>query len=196
MQRVIVPLVFSIAVLLGLTQGTPSPSTAAVAAMIQTTPTPTPPGDLCPDPTAVWQDAVDVRPDAAAAAKTRPLDVTGDQDFYLVIWTLRPGTCVPYTAEGNQKDGAVILMVQQGIIDFTAEHYGDDTTAQVLTGRVSSASGTVLTFGETKRLYPGDWVTMDDQVWFTYTSVGGESAVVLKAVWAKIPDSGCGGGCK
>ena len=148
-------------------------------------------------PTPGWEADIDVRPDASSAAFIKPRDVTGDQNLYLAIWTLRPGTCIPYGARGNQKDGAVILMVQQGIIDFTAERYGDDPTVRVLWGRVSSADGIPYEFGTQKRLYPGDWVSMDDQVWFTFTSVGGESAVVLKAVWANPPPvAGCGGGCK
>jgi hypothetical protein len=46
-------------------------------------------------------------------------------------------------------------------------------------------------------LYPGAWVTMNDQMWFTLRAIGGESAEVLKAVWAKPPiDIGGAGGTR
>ncbi len=199
MYRVLVPLVFAVAMLLGIMGGAPGHSVAlSSAATPEATPAPTPPAELCTetDP-GVWMPAIDVRPPRAAAALTRPLDVTGDQDLYLVVWTLRPGTCIPYSAEGNQKDGAVILVVQQGIIEYTAQPFGEGSTAEVRWGHADSEDGTVLDFGTTLTLYPGDWVTQNDQVWFTFQSVGGESAVVLKAVWAKLPpDIGCGGGCR
>jgi hypothetical protein len=210
MQRVIVAVIVSVVVLLGLTLGTVSRSTAGVGAALQETPTP--PAELCPadaatpaeaaapaeaTPVPGWETLIDVRPDAAPAAVVKPRDVTGEQRLYLSIWTLRPGTCIPYSARGNQKDGAVILIVQQGIIDFTARPYGDDPKPSVRWGRVSSEDGIDYAFGARARLYPGDWVTMSDQVWFTFRSVGGESAVVLKAVWANPPiDAGCSGGCK
>lgn len=171
------------------------------------TPEPTPPAELCAAGAgAPWESRIDVRPPQADAALTFPLDLTDDpadtEDtrlFYLVVWTLQPGTCVPYASEANSKDGAVILLVQQGIVEYTWQPY-PGSSGQVLWGRTAIEGvddGETLDPGDTLTLYPGDWVVQDDRTWFTFSSVGGESAVVVKAVFAKPPvDIGCAGGCK
>jgi hypothetical protein len=47
-----------------------------------------------------------------------------------------------------------------------------------------------------RKLYPGDWVSQNRKVAVTLTNVSGESAVILKAVFAKPEGGGCRGGCK
>ena len=157
---------------------------------------PPPPTEVCADTeTDDWENEIDVQPPGASDAFVRPLD-SADQDLYLVVWTIRPDTCIPYTATGNQKDGAIVLIVQDGVVEYTAEPYFAESAAEVTWGHAAGDSET-LAFGVTQTLYPGDWVTQNDQVWFTLRAIGGESAVVLKAVWAKPPqDAGCNGGCK
>jgi hypothetical protein len=214
MQRPIVLFMFVIAIVLGLSgskvsvispagASTPTAATATTAATARPEPsydpclpsTPTVEGDVTTTPVP-WDSAIDVRPPSDSAALLKPRDVTGDQDLYLVVWTLPPGTCIPFSAEGNKKDGAVILMVEQGTIEFIAEPYEGDTAVTVSWGTATS-SGEELGFSSSQVLGPGDWVMMDDQVWFSYTNVGDENAIVYKAVWADLgDDEGCGGSCK
>lgn len=199
MQRVTVLLVFAIALLAGSTFNTGSQSTiVAGAALLQATPSPTPPADICQAAPVPWQDAVIVNPYAAAAAVVLPRDSKDSgQNLYLTTWTVPPGTCVPYEAPGNMKDGAIILIVQEGTIIFTAEAYGSGTQAKVYWGHDSDVSGHLLGWHTPQTLNSGDWVTIDDQVWFTFSNSGDKNAVVIKAVWALPPiDVGCAGGCK
>jgi hypothetical protein len=173
-----------------------SGSTRSLALEASPTPPPTPPTEVCDGTeTDHWEDEIDVQPFGASDALVRPLD-SADQDLYLVVWTIRPGTCIPYTAAGNQKDGAIVLIVQDGVVEYTAEPYVAGSVAEVQWGHTTGDSD-ILDFGVTQTLYSGDWVTQNDQVWFTLRAIGGESAVVLKAVWAKPPiEAGCSGGCK
>lgn len=199
MRRGVAPIVFVVAVLLAPIGVAARPASSAVGLAQETpTATPTPPPEECAaDPEKTYLRAIDVDPWSGDAAITRPIAVTGGQDFYLVAWTVPPGICIPYDAEGNKKDGAVILMVEQGVIAFRAEEYDPSSGAEVLWGRPWSDDGSALPVDMPQTLYPGDWVTMSGQVWFTFESVGDEDAVVYKAVWAVPPDDvGVHGGSK
>ena len=50
--------------------------------------------------------------------------------------------------------------------------------------------------GSPQPLYPGDWITQDQKVLFSYFNAGSDTAIILKAVWAAPDGGGCGGGCK
>jgi hypothetical protein len=161
-----------------------------------------PPANLCATADQIADPAADVRPpgldDAAVvpAAEFAAGEPLPARELYLVVITLPPGKCVPYESKGNQKDGAMVLIVQQGTIEYRADAYYDGPTPLVVWGDTHGTEGDV-TLGTIKRLYPGDWVTHDQQVWFTYRNVGADPAVILKAVWAvQQPGSGCGGGCR
>ncbi|MCD6056781.1 MAG: hypothetical protein K0Q71_886 [Thermomicrobiales bacterium] len=193
MSRVVVALLFAIAVALAAV-GAIAPRSLALEE--GPTPSPTPPPEVCDaSETDGWDDRVYVEPYGEADALVRPLD-SEFQDLYLVVWDIRAGTCVPYAAEGNQKDGAIVLIVRDGVVEFTAEPYFEESEAFATWGRTHGDSQDVE-FGTTVTLYPGDWVTMNDQMWFTLRAIGGESAEVLKAVWAKPPiDIGGAGGTR
>ena len=195
MSRIFIAVAVAFAMVVGIIGSNPMRSLA----LEESPATPPPaPAEVCDETeTDHWEDEIDVQPYGASDAFVRPLD-SEFQDLYLVVWTIRPGTCVPYTAEGNQKDGAIVLVVQDGVVEYTAEPYFAGSVAEVTWGHVAGDSNT-LSFGVTQTLYPGDWITQNDQVWFTLRAIGGESAVILKAVWAKPPGTGiegCGGGCK
>lgn len=208
MRRGIAPVVFLGALVLALTGAAARPSSSAIGLALGATPAatpePTPPTELelcAADIEEKYLDRMEARPDAGPAAKTRPRDVTGMQDLYLVELTIPRGICVPYNAVGNKKAGAIVIIVEQGVIELTAQPYGDEPAADVYWGHSWSESGTKLNFGDdvvdVVTLYPGDWVTMSDQVWFTYTSVGDEDAVITKAVWADLGDDiGSSGGTR
>jgi hypothetical protein len=202
MHRSVAPVVFLSALVLALTGVAARPSTSAIdlalGATPMSTPTPTPPTELCADPAEeAYFPYILARPDAGPAAKTVPTDAPAGQSFYLVELTIPRGICVPYDADGNKKEGAVIMMVAQGAIELTVEPYGAPPMAEVLWGHSWSEDGSALPEGTPQILYPGDWVTMKDQVWFTYESVGDEDAVIIKTVWAvSPPDIGSHGGKK
>jgi hypothetical protein len=195
MNRIIFALTLALAMIVGVMGGSPARSLALQASP---TPEPTPPAEVCAETESDnWEDEIDVRPWDAGQALVTPLD-SPDHDLYLAVWTIEPGTCVPYAAAGNQKDGAVVLIVQQGVVEFTWQPYSDESPATVTWGHGASDTAGLVP-GETQTLNRDDWIAQNDQVWFTLRSVGSEPAVILKAVWTTAPPEGevrCGGGCK
>jgi hypothetical protein len=115
--------------------------------------------------------------------------------LYLVEIRLRPGECAPYTILGNQKNGAIVLLVQQGNIEFQWDAYDPASTATVKRGNSMMTLGTILP-GTPQPFYPGDWISIDRQVWFTYRNAGADTAIIAKAVWAPHGGGGCHGGCR
>jgi hypothetical protein len=96
------------------------------------------------------------------------------------------------------------MIVQQGKVEFAWEPAAalpEPTpagTPSVQLGDSSAMIGAVLPGSDNKQtLYPGDWITLDRRVQFSYRNVGGDSAIIVKAVWARnLGGTGCGGGCK
>lgn len=203
MQRLTVVLVFSVALLLGITAAPSNRATMVVgAAMLQLTPSP-PAEGLCAadaaDPVA-WVGNVQVHPNEADAGVVIPVD-SPDHKLYLTTWTLQPGTCVPFRADGNKKNGAIILIVQQGAIELRVLPYEAGTAAEVYWGKDSAGGGTKVEWWEVGQdpliLSQGDWVTISDQVWLSFKSDAVEGAILMKAVWMAPGDgSGCSGSCK
>ena len=203
MRRLAILLIVSTALILGIAVATPSRSTMVVAAaMLQATPTP-PADSLCtvdPANATAWVGGVTVHPNEADAAVVIPVD-SPDHKLYLTTWTLEKGTCVPFQADGNQKDGAIILIVQKGAIELRVLPYEEGTAAEVYWGKDAAYSGTRVDWWEEGQapltLSQGDWVTISDRVWLTFKSDDVEGAVVTKAVWMVPPGgSGCAGSCK
>jgi hypothetical protein len=126
--------------------------------------------------------------------------------LYLVEITLPPGDCMPYSALGNQKDGAIVMIVQQGVIQFQWEALDSGSVGEAQDERgdaegpvaavIGGERGPAVPEGTPQTLETGDWVTMDQQVQFSYSNPGTGDAVILKAVWAVDRPGGCGGGCK
>lgn len=212
MRRIAIPVMFVIAVFIALLVGTPVRSNALTAsASPQPTAAPLPPPpDLCQPGEPLIDDVVDARPPGLDEAAVNPAaewatpatpgtatpTAETPRELYLVAITLPPGRCIPYTSVGNQKDGAIVMIVQQGKVQYRWGPAIPGSTPIVTIGDSADTLGNPAA-GSTQTLFPGDWVTQDQQVWFTYRNVGGDSAVILKAVWA-VPeiDQGCGGGCK
>jgi hypothetical protein len=153
-------------------------------------------------PTAPGPLPIDVRPPGREEAQVIPAsddpnstDGTFGRELYLAVFTIPPGECVPFEVTGNQRDGAVIWLVQQGVVEFTWEPF-PDTSPVVEVGDNVRTEQLPLPNGQPRLLYPGNWVSQDRQIKVSYTNVGGESAIVLKAVFAKPALGGCHGGCK
>jgi hypothetical protein len=193
MYRAVIAMAFAIAMLVGVMGSSPTRSLA-----LQASPTPGPaaPSEVCAETeTENWENRIDVEPFGVSDALVQPLD-SENQDLYLVVLTIDPGTCVPYTALGNQKDVAIVLLVQQGVVEFTAEPF-EGSAGGVTWGHGADDSAR-LDFGVTQTLNRNDWVAQNDRVWFTLRSVGSEPAVIVKAVWALPGGDGhrCGGSCR
>jgi len=147
----------------------------------------------------------DVRPPRPQDAQVIPAsddplssDGTFGRELYLAVITLPPGECVPFEVTGNQRDGAVIWLVQQGVVHYAwrpVESSLPGATPEVEVGDNIKKDGAIAPLAP-RRLYPGDWVTQNRQIEVTYTNIGGESAVLVKAVFAKPEFGGCRGGCK
>jgi hypothetical protein len=201
MARLVAPALFAIVMLVGFAS-VPAPS-RAYRAQEEATPAASPTADgLCAAGMPADWFSADVRPEgvtdavvipAAEQAMDEPAPV---RQLSLIVITLPPGHCMPYSALGNQKDGAVILLVQQGHLEFRWQP--DPAAGGMPTVMRGNSGGTLgaVPVDDTQDYYPGDWITLDQQVRFSYRNVGGDSAIVLKAVWAPPIMGGCGGGCK
>src|SRR5215211_4307857 len=127
MYRIIVAMVFAFGMVVGVIGSSP---TQSLARQESATPVPTLPTELCTDDQInTWEGEVTVSPSQADDARVQPLD-SPDRYLYLVVWTIPPGTCVPYSAGGNMKDGGVVLIVQQGTIEFTAKQFDAGSAAE------------------------------------------------------------------
>jgi hypothetical protein len=141
-----------------------------------------------PTAAGAWKHA-DVRPPGSNVAVVMPAaelatpEPNPKRQLYLVTITLPVGGCMPYQAGGNQKDGAIVMIVQQGIVQLVWEPAFADTAPTITRGDMD-AGGTPVPDANPQTLYPGDWVTLDQQVTFAYRNVSAEPAMILKAVWA------------
>jgi hypothetical protein len=200
MSRIAIPAVFVIAVIIGLTGGSPAPSAASQESSPAAA-TPAADGLCTPGTPSDWASA-DIRPAGVNDAVVIPAaeEASGEPEpvrqLYLVVVTLPPGHCIPYSALSNQKDGAIVLMVQQGHLTFRWQpDPAVKGTPTVMRGNALGTLGSVAA-NDTQNYFPGDWITLDQRVRFSYRNVGGDSAIVLKAVWATPIVGGCSGGCK
>ncbi len=126
--------------------------------------------------------------------------------LYLVEIRLAPDECMPYSAAGNRKRGAIVMMVQQGTVRFQWEPLpsGIGGTDPVVVqgdagGRATPPPGGQageVPQGTPQTLFPGDWITLNQEVNFSYRNVGSDTAIILKAVWTNSGGGGCGGGCR
>ncbi len=209
MRRGVIPFVLVAVAILGLVGVMPTRSVALLASALATpTVSNIPP---CVDVT--WQ-AADVRPPDPQDSFVIPAQIVptpggtpqtdeAGRELYMVVINLPPGQCMPYEAPGNHKNGAVVWIVQQGKVLYAWEPFpGADPTAtpQIVRGDSEGNQDDLNDSddgpGSPQILYPGDWVTQDRQVQVTYRNVGGDTAIVLKAVFAKPSGGGCPGDCR
>jgi len=226
MYRAVISAAIAVAILLGLSgEAAKHGDLEGAIAAAQASSTP---DGLCESGTPAAWELADVRPtkqyDAAVFPPTSPATPGVDGDIeatpdgtptsttanhllYLVVITLPPGHCMPYSTPGNDKDGQIVLLVQQGVVEFKWTPLGTGIVGSkppVIRGDSmghAHAAAADLEPGEvrqdrTQTLYPGDWITLNQNVNFSYSNVGGESAIIVKAVWATDHIGGCGGGCK
>ena len=114
-----------------------------------------------PKATTSLTSAPDIRPPGREEAQVFPAsdnpdseDGTYGRELYLAVITIPPGECVPFEVVGNHRDGAVIWLVQQGVVSFGWEPI-PNTTPVVEVGdniRTESAPLPALT---PRLLYPG-----------------------------------------
>jgi hypothetical protein len=98
------------------------------------------------------------------------------------------------------------MLVQQGTITFQWEPLETGIEGENLAVERGDATGLAPAppegqAGEVpertpQTLVPGDWITQNQEVRFSYRNAGSDNAVILKAVWAEDMPGGCGGGCK
>jgi hypothetical protein len=208
MLRVALPVVLATVMILGVIGSAPPHSNAQAG-----TPEATSATGECTDRN--WKEK-DFRPPDPHASRVFPalLDVTPvegsptpheDRELYLLVISLPPGACVPYAAPGNQKTGAVVWIVQQGKVEFAWRLVnGANPGGMPIIKRGNSATvgdatpitGITADPGTAQILYPGDWVTQDRQVAVAYRNSGGDTAIILKAVYALPSAGGCPGDCR
>lgn len=167
-----------------------APSPAAVAGA-----TPTADGELCSAAEiALGEEAIAEAP-AGAAGIVNPVADPASQ-LYVVVVTLPPGSCAGY----HPHDGAVVLVVQQGTIEYAYRARSGEPALGVEAGDANGAD-IPLTAGSPVSLPTGAWVTEDRPVEHTFRNPGTEPAVVALAAYGPIagedsPEGGCMGGCR
>jgi hypothetical protein len=207
MSRGAIPALFVVAVLFGFVGGAPMPSGALSQA-----PAATPTVDDMPPCDDDWLEA-DVRPANRFDAAVTPVSVVAtpgatptieadDREMYLVVVTLDPDGCIGYNAPANRKDGAVVWMVQQGKVKYAWQEIVSGSMPGITRGDLAGNRDDISDEpGKAHTLYPGDWVTQDRMVAVSIRNVGSDSAILLKAVYAKSVEfmaggGGCGGNCR
>jgi hypothetical protein len=214
MGRGIIPFVVTALAILGLIGLLPTRSVA-----LSDTPA-TPTVSVIRPCVDVTEEALDIRPPNSQVEFVFPSPVVqtpggtpvgedeAHRELYLVVLNLPPDNCAPFTADGNHKNGAVIWMVEQGKVEYAWEMVADappDSTPIIERGdsqgnevnlNGNNPNGEIHGPGEPQILYPGDWVTQDRQVAVNLRNVGGDTAVILKAVFAVPEGGGCPGDCR
>lgn len=186
-----------------LSGATPRPTAAlgATPAGVVASPAAGPP-ELCSDAQLALGESVFRAPEGPEAGSVIPEGSNGER-LFLVAMTLPPGACIGW----RQRDGGVILLAQEGTIDYTARYTDDASALEVLTGDsddpdcapTDPGCGTIAVQSDTTvTLHANDWVTQDRGMWYTFRNGGAEDAVVSVASyvipWAA-PDP-CHGGCR
>ena len=202
MARVALSLILALTIFVGLFGATPTSLLAQGGTPAAGTPVAfsQPPEELCTEEEFSGWDSVAEFPKGKSEWQVTPAQASGNKVLYFVVITLEPGKCIPYASPANQKFGAVILIVNQGTIEFTAQPNTIAPTAEAQFGDPDGDGehpGTRVDFGETIEVTKDQWVSQTAQVWFTYKNIGTEDAIIWKVVWADpITMAGCAGDCK
>ncbi|MDQ2655031.1 MAG: cupin domain-containing protein [Chloroflexota bacterium] len=99
-------------------------------------------------------------------------------DLYVVKVTLEPGTCVSYAGH-FLHDGAAIWLVESGKVEFDFQLILGRPVPDLALGDSNGDSEPVAAF---MQLEPGDWVTADRAVHYSYRNMGQEPAVIIMTV--------------
>lgn len=199
--------VFAVIAVLGLfVAGFSQAVPQRVAASNEATPTPElPPGvssQLCSEHQLAQGELVFRAPPGKNSGSVLPYDMS-TQRLFLIVMTLPPGACISW----REREGAVILVVQEGIIDYTAHYEEVEEEYPVLTGDSDDPDCVFGSPGcptddvdsdETISLQANDWVTQDRSMWYTFRNGGAEDATVSVASYV-IPwdeDDPCNGNCR
>lgn len=137
--------------------------------------------------------------DSAEDAAVKPYMTSGEV-LYVVVVTLPPHTCIPY----RERDGAVVLFVNEGTIEYTAQYENDPSSHEIVSavsdGDPSTLPGLVFPASdETITLGANAWVTQDRKA--SYTIANPDATVPAEVVIASYvdppwDDDGCNGGCR
>jgi mannose-6-phosphate isomerase-like protein (cupin superfamily) len=167
----VVLLLCTVVFILGLVPARSYAQTATPSA----TPTPYPP-EFCPsEEINEAQDRITEWP--AADALVSPASAPG-MDLYVVKVTLQPGTCVSHAGHALH-DGAAIWLVESGQIEFDFQLLRGQPVPDLTLQRASGDRGPATEF---MQLNPGDWVSADRAVHYSYRNMGQEPAVIIMTV--------------
>jgi len=201
MHRTAIMLILVLTALAGLRGVTPADLTAQESTPTAATATlfAEAPPEMCGPDELLLPEEIDKleQPPGSTAGVVRPIASSSpvaspERVLYPVVITLPPGKCIGYERLGNRKDGAIVMIVQAGSIEFTAQADADAPSAEVRFGGPDDEDyGAVVPFGTPVTVNSGQWVSQNGQVWFTYRNPGTVDAVILKAVWA-VPIPGAG----
>lgn len=111
------------------------------------------------------------------SALVSPASAPG-MDLYVVKVTLEPGTCVSYAGH-FLHDGAAIWLVESGQVEFDFQLILDRPVPDLSLWRGSGEQEPIAAF---MQLEPGDWVTADRAVHYSYRNMGQEPAVIVMTV--------------
>jgi hypothetical protein len=183
----------------GASSGSFSALPAPVAAQDEEA-TPTAPAEVCSPEEIAAGEALNSPPPGETDGVVPPFapGATGSKVLYIAVVTLPEDSCLPY----RFRDGAVVLFVQEGTIEYTATADAadpdPDLTIEMGDSDEDPADTVEVDLDETVTLEANEWLTQDNGVWFTFRNAGAGDAVVSVAVYADDPwnDDTCTGGCR
>jgi mannose-6-phosphate isomerase-like protein (cupin superfamily) len=111
------------------------------------------------------------------SALVSPASAPG-MDLYVVKVTLEPKTCVSYAGH-FLHDGAAIWLVESGQVEFDFQIIPGRPVPDLSLGHSNGDQEPVSAF---MPLVPGDWVTADRAVHYSYRNMGQEPAVIIMTV--------------
>jgi hypothetical protein len=158
----------------------------------------TPPADICSPAETANASLIEVVPASVNEGLVAPDSPTGTgEQLFLVTMTLPPNTCYTW----HDLPGAVMLLVQEGTIVYTAQDAG--VPGPIITKGDNDGfiedSATPVALDATVTLRANEWITQDRKVWFAFRNGGSHDAVVSLAYYGEDPwddDSGCSGNCR
>jgi hypothetical protein len=158
----------------------------------------TPPAEICSPVETANASLIEVVPASIREGVFSPHNPAGmGERMFLVSMTLPPNTCYTW----HDLPGAVMLLVQEGTIDYTAQDAGI-SGAKIMKGDNDGFiedSATPVALDAAITLHANEWITQDREVWFAFRNGGSDDAVVSLAYYGANPwddDAGCLASCR
>lgn len=138
------------------------------------------------------QNAVTFVPMDTQSAIVRPHGFGGNERLYLAVVTLPAGACI----KDRVRDGAVVLYVQQGSVNYFAQLAGAAGPQIRRGGSTDPDAVSTVALDTLTTLNQNDWISQDRIVEMTITNPGPGQAVIVAAAFSVPPRTWTDAACK